>query len=257
MAGFVCIYYGNTGSSWLMSALSESPQIHVPGFEPIETWAWDAPVAERLAWLAKMLSPPVERSGDEYRRWLAALRASPQVTKDPVDPGFTLTGIKMTDLPATDTAAVLDVLEETGSKVIHLTRANRLKHALSLYRYHDEDKSQFHGKDDYSPTKVEFRRFRDWLEESERLHQQGVRIGEQCAYVLGADRVFELAYEEFTDAAGKRQVLDRLATFLGIPAEFGSGEYAKATPDSLSEAISNYGVFRLRHRFTRYSGLLD
>jgi transcriptional regulator with XRE-family HTH domain len=257
VAGFVCLYYGNTGSSWLLSALDGSPAIHVPGFEPIEDWAWDVSAEERLRWLETVLSPPEERGGDEYARWLAAVRESPQVTEDPTDHGFSLTGLKMNDLAIVEADAVIDIIDRTGSKVIHLARNNRLKHALSMHRYHDEDKSQFHGKDRYAPTHIRFGRFNDWIRESERLHRLGVQLGEQCEARLGVDRVFHLAYEDFTDAEGKQQTLNRLADFLGIPADFGEGEYAKATPDSLPDAIANYPTFRLRYRLTRHAKHLD
>ena len=257
VAGFVCLYYGNTGSSWLLSALDGSPSIHVPGFEPIEDWAWEVSAEERLRWLETVLSPPQNRTGDEYAQWLAAARESPQVTEDPTDHDFVLTGLKMNDLAVVDPGALIDIIDRTGSKVIHLVRANRLKHALSMHRYHDEDKSQFHGEDRYAPTQIQFGRFKNWMRESERLHRLGLRLGEQCDQRLGSDRVLHLAYEDFTDAAGKRRTLTRLADFLGIPADFGDGEYVKATPDSLSTAIVNYPTFRRRYRLTRHAKHLD
>ena len=257
VAGFVCLYYGNTGSSWLLSALDGSPAIHVPGFEPIEDWAWDVTAEERFRWLETVLSPPEDRTGDEYVRWLAAVRESPQVIEDPTDRDFVLTGLKMNDLAVVDPETLIGIIDRTGSKVIHLVRRNRLKHALSMHRYHDEDKSQFHGENQYSPTHVRFGRFEHWVRESERLHRLGVRLGEQCEERLGTDRVFHLAYEDFTDSAGKQQTLTRLADFLGIPEEFGDGEYAKATPDSLRAAIANYPTFRLRYRLTRHAKHLD
>lgn len=257
MAGVVCIYYGNTGSSWLLAALDGSPAIWVPGFEPIEGWAWDAPASERLDWLETMLSPPEERSGIVFEDWLGSLRRSPQVKDRPAYPGFSYTALKMNDLAATETDTVVDIVDRTGSKVIHLVRANRMKHALSMYRYHDEQKSQFHGKDKYAPTKVDFGRFDDWLRESQRLHDQGMAILDQCESQLGADRVFRLSYEEFTDDTGKANTLSRLAEFIGIPPDFGDGRYSKATPDSLQAAISNYRAFSLRYRLTRWSKYLD
>jgi hypothetical protein len=257
VAGFVCLYYGNTGSSWLLSALNGSPSIHVPGFEPIEDWAWDVTAEVRLRWLETVLSPPEDRTGDEYARWLAAVRESPQVTEDPTRHDFSLTGLKMNDLAVDHPEPLIDIIERTDSKVIHLVRRNRLKHALSMHRYHDEEKSQFHGQERYAPTRIDFSRFRDWILESERLHGLADRLGERCEARLGSERVFNLAYEDFTDAAGKQQTLTRLADFLGIPDDFGDGEYTKATPDSLRAAIANYPTFHLRYRLTRHAKHLD
>ena len=254
MAGFVCIYYGNTGSSWLLHALGSSRSVWVPGFEPIEGWAWKVDPAERIAWLETMLTLPREEGFDE---WVAKVGESPQVKDLPPRLHFTHTGIKMNDLAATRTDAVLDVLDRTGAKVIHLTRANRLKHALSMYRYHDEKKSQFHGKDSYEATTVDFTRFKDWIKESERLHGQGVEIGEKAVARLGPDRVFPLTYEEFLTSEGKEEVLARLAAFLDIDPHFGDGNYSKATPDTLRSAIANYGMFSVRMRLAGYGRDLD
>ncbi|HKZ25504.1 MAG TPA: hypothetical protein VJ398_06905 [Acidimicrobiia bacterium] len=33
---FVVVYYGNTGSTWLVETLSTSPEVLVPAFEPLE-----------------------------------------------------------------------------------------------------------------------------------------------------------------------------------------------------------------------------
>lgn len=257
VAGFVCFYYGNTGSSWLLSALDGSPSIHVPGFEPIEDWAWETSAEVRLRWLETVLSPPADRRGADYARWRAEVRVSPQVTEDPRHDDFVLTGLKMNDLAVVEPDALLDIIDRTGSKIIHLVRRNRLKHALSMHRYHDEDKSQFHGEDRYAPTLVRFDRFNEWILESERLHDLAVRLGKKFEARLGHDRVFHLAYEEFTDTPGKAQTLTRLAEFLGVPDDFGDGEYVKATPDSLRAAIANYSRFRLRYRLTRYAEHLD
>lgn len=257
VAGFVCLYYGNTGSSWLLSALASSPEVFMTGFESVERWAWDVPAEERLAWLETAMTPPEDRSGSALDDWFEALQASPQVKQKPVSPNFRHTCLKMSDLPVTDTGAVIDVIDRTGAKAIHLVRENRLKHALSLYRYHEEEKSQFHGQESYAPSRVNFAEFDKWLLESDRLHDQAMDVRDECIARLGSDRVFPLAYEEFQNDAGKIGVLERIAAFLDIPAEFDEGKFTKATPDSLREAISNYQRFWLRHRFTPRATHLD
>ena len=252
MAGFVCIYYGNTGSSWLLEMLGSSPDVLVPGFEPIEGWAWDADHDAKLRWLETAMTPPEVRYGPDYAAWVDELRASPQVKGDLLKPSFTQVGFKMNDLAAVEPERVADVLARTGARVIFLTRENRIKHALSLYRYHDEEKSQFHGKDRYAPTTVRFRRFDEWVKESQRLHDQAMHIRDVCVGRLGEGAVFDVGYREFVDAAGKRDVSDRLAEFLGIAPGGGDGKYAKATPDDLRSAVTNYRALRLRYLPTRY-----
>lgn len=227
------------------------------GFEPVERWAWDAPVEERLAWLETALSPPQDRSEPSVSAWFETLKASPQIKQYPMFPKFTYTCMKVGDLAVEDTAGLIDVLDRTDAKVIHLVRDNRLKHALSLYRYHDEQKSQFGGQDKYAPTKVDFETFYKWLAESTRLHNQAMGVRDACVDRLGSDRVFPLTYEEFTDEEGKTDVLARLAAFFDIPVDFDGGRFSKATPDSLRQAISNYRAFKRHFRNTPHAEYLD
>jgi hypothetical protein len=252
MAGFVCIYYGNTGSSWLLEMLGSSPDVLVPGFEPLETWAWDVDHDTKLHWLETALTPPGARYGPEYEAWAEELRASPQVKGDLLKPSFTQVGFKMNDLAAFEPERVAEVLARTGAKAIFLTRANRIKHALSLYRYHEEDKSQFHGKDRYAPTTVRFPRFHYWVEESERLHDLAGHIRAVCIERIGEENVFDLGYREFVHEEGKRDVSARLTQFLGVTPGAGDGKYAKATPDDLRSAVTNYWALRLRYLPTRH-----
>jgi hypothetical protein len=251
MGGFVCIYYGNTGSSWLLNTLGTSPQVIVPGFEPVEGWAWKAPREERVEWVRTALNPPVERSGPTYDAWVEELRASPQVRKLGNKPTFEQVGFKMNDLAVFALEPLADVLKEAKAKVIVLARDNRIKHALSLYRYHEEDKSQFGGKGVRPPSKVDLKTFDKWVEESFRLHTRLMEAREALIDLLGPQHVADLSYEEFASEEGKRQVIDRLTDFLGIePLELAEGPFTKATPDDLRSAVVNYRTLRLRYLFT-------
>lgn len=249
MAGFVCIYYGNTGSSWLLDALAASPQVLVPGFEPVEGWAWDAPHDERVEWVRTALDAPPERQGARYDTWVEALRASPQVDVVPNKPGFERVGFKMNDLAVFATEATVDALADSGAKAIVLTRENRIKHALSLYRYHEEGKSQFgENKGERPPSKVGVRAFDRWVKESQRLHGEALRVRAALVDRLGPEKVTDLAYEEFSSEEGKQGTIDRLAAFLGIePIELTEGRFKKATSDDLRSAIVNYDTLRLRY----------
>lgn len=251
MSGFVCIYYGNTGSSWLLDALGDSPQVWVPGFEPVEAWAWKAPADERLAWVRTALTPPAAREGPEFEAWVEALAASPQVKGDCDKPGFELVGFKLNDLAVFSTEPLVGILAETDARVIVLVRENRIKHALSLYRYHEEGKSQFDGRRERPRSRVKLGVFDRWLRESTRLHSEAERVRAVCLERLGSERVTTVAYEEFVDDDGKRRVLDRLCAFLGID-RVGQGRFGKATPDDLRAAVINHRMLRLRYALTPY-----
>ncbi len=251
MGGFVCIYYGNTGSSWLLNTLGTSPQLMVPGFEPVEGWAWKAPAEERVEWVRTALSPPMERSGPVYDAWIEGLRASPQVHELSDKPTFEQVGFKMNDLAVFAIEAVADALKEAKAKVIVLTRDNRIKHALSLYRYHEEGKSQFGGKGVRPASKVELKAFDRWVQESVRLHTRLMEAREILIGRLGPQHVADLSYEEFASEEGKRQVIDRLTDFLDIARmELVEGPFTKATPDDLRSAVVNYQTLWLRYLFT-------
>lgn len=251
MSGFVCIYYGNTGSSWLLNTLGTSPQIMVPGFEPVEGWAWKAPIEERVEWMSTALNPPPERSGPVFEKWIAALRESPQVKELSDKPTFEQVGFKMNDLAVFAIDAVVDVLEGAEARAIVLSRENRIKHALSLYRYHEESKSQFGGKGYRPPSKVDLKLFDKWVQESVRLHTRSLDAKEKLLDRLRPDRVAELSYEEFTTEEGKRRTIDRLTDFLGVePMELKEGPFVKATPDDLRSAVVNYNILRLRYLLT-------
>lgn len=251
VAGFVCIYYGNTGSSWLIDALGASPQVLVAGFEPVEAWAWDVPAEERLAWMRTALNPPAARNGPEFEAWVDALRVSPQVTEIEEKPEFEHVGFKMNDLAVFAADGVASVLEEAEAKAILLTRTNRIKHALSLYRYHEEDKSQFGGKGVRPPSKVDLGLFANWVRESQRLHDAALQVREVLLERLGPDHVADIAYEDFVSVEGKMRTLDSLSEFLGVePIEPTEKRFAKATPDDLRSAVVNYRSLRLRYAFT-------
>lgn len=255
MAGFVCVYYGNTGSSWLLDGLATSDQVLVPGFEPVETWAWEAPVAERVEWIRTALSPPSDRDGPMYDAWVDSLRASPQVESAPEDRSFSVVGFKVGDMAISETDAVADVLVETRARVVFLTRSNRIKHALSLYRYHEEDKSQFELRGERPASKVNLKRFNHWVEESMRLHGEAVRVREIMVSRLGQERVMDVAYEEFITEEGKRHTLNRLCRFLEIdPVDNARSFFVKATSDDLASAVVNYRTLRLRYRLSPLRG---
>ena len=259
MAGLVCIYYGNTGSTWLIRLLGASPQVLVPGFEPIEGWAWDAPAGERVDWLRTALMPSANRDGDAYDVWVTALQASPQVMEVPNSkPNFEHVGFKMNGLAVLFTRGVADVLQETKAKAIILTRENRIKHALSVYCYHEEKKSQFGGAGVKPPSRVRLRAFHRWVKESQRFHTDLLRVRESLVDILGSDQVAFLSYEEFTAEEGKRRTLDRLCGFLGVePIKLVEGPFTKATSDDLRSAVVNYYLLRLRYSLTPLRHFLE
>jgi hypothetical protein len=248
-APFVVLYYGNTGSSWLIETLGHAPGVLVPAFEPLEAWAWKAPDREKVAWMRNAFSIPVERSGPSFDRWIEGLEASPQF-KGLTSTDFTTIAFKMTNSALRSDAAMVDVFEEFGTRLVFLRRENRIKHALSLYRYHEEKKSQFDHAGIRPPSDVDLKLFKKWLSESEKLDSSFAAFQDACERRLGAGILIDVAYEEFVSEDGKQQTIERLARFLELPGGgYEPGGFKKATSDDLKSAVVNYRA--LRRKFGR------
>ena len=248
---FAVVYYGNTGSSWLLETLGTAPGVVIPAFEPLESWAWAVDSQVKLGWLRNAFSPPEEREGEGFERWVEGLAQSPQFEQLPTK-SFSTVGLKMTWNAIPDTAGLLDCLLELGTKLVFLDRNNRIKHALSLYRYHEETKSQFGGGAGVRPpSKVKLRRFDYWVEESIRLHDELNEFRSQAGAVLPADASTTVAYEDFVTPAGKAAVLEHLAGFLDFDLnQIAHSGFQKATPDDLQSALLNYQQVFRRYRRT-------
>lgn len=247
---FVVIYYGNTGSSWLVQTLGSAPDVLIPAFEPLETWAWQGSADEKLAWLRGAFSPPEAREGPAFDAWLAELGKSPQFSQLPTS-DFSVVGLKMTWSAVPDGEALLDLFREKRTRLVFLQRENRIKHALSLYRYHEEKKSQFELAGVRPPSKVKLRRFDYWVEDSIRLHGELAAFRDRAQEALTPEALITVAYEDFIPPEGKVEVVDRLAGFLGIESPpLGASHFEKSTPDDLRSAILNYRRVRRRYRQT-------
>jgi LPS sulfotransferase NodH len=250
VGSFVIVYYGNTGSSWLVQTLGSAPGVLIPAFEPLESWAWKAEGAEKLAWLRTAFSPPAVRVGPEFDVWVAALGKSPQFSQLPTDE-FSTVGFKMTWSAVPDTAALLEFFREKRTMLVFLERSNRIKHALSLYRYHDEKKSQFELAGVRPPSKVKLKRFDYWVQDSIRLHGELDAFRATALDSLDPESITTVAYEDFVSPEGKVAVIDRLVEFLGIEApSLDASHFEKSTPDDLRSAIVNYDRLRRRYRKT-------
>jgi hypothetical protein len=250
MGSFLVVYYGNTGSSWLIETLGRAASVVIPAFEPLEWWAWQADSEEKLAWLDHAFSPPAERSGPAFEAWLKGLEVAPGFERL-YGREFSSVGLKMTCGAIPDTAKLLDLLGERATKLVILQRRNRIKHALSLYRYHEEQKSQFDRAGVRPPTRLKRRRFDYWVHDSIRLHDDSKAFKDQAEKALGASAVVGVQYEEFVDAEGKVEVIDRLSDFLEIESPaLDPGGFQKATPDDLRSAVVNYAQLQRWYRGT-------
>jgi hypothetical protein len=217
----------------------------------LEPWAWSAADEVKVEWARTALNPPI---GDPQGldTWWGLLRSSPQVTA-PYLPSLTSVGFKMSTTALKETDALLDVFADLRIRLIFLLRRNRIKHALSLYRYEEENKSQFLVEGMLPPTRLKFRRFDDWLDRSVWLDQQMFAFRAKCVERLGAEQTTSVAYEDILSESGKKQTLSHLCSFLDIDQDgLQPSSVAKATPDDLQDAVINFRRLARRYRSTPF-----
>jgi hypothetical protein len=240
MNTFACVYYGNTGSSWLMHTLRNAPGVWIPAFEPLERHHWKTTDADKAAWLTNALTPPP--TGErEAAAWQRALEASPQVDKDPPEK-WDAVGLKLTMDAVHDWSVLRSVFLDHRSKLFFLRRRNRLKHALSLYRHHEEEKNQFQFRGVLAATELNLKVFEKWLGVSQRVHDESLAEEATWGEMAGSDRTLAIDYEDFIDEEGKNRTVKQVCGFLGLDCNnmSFSSYYKKATSDRLAEAVVNY-----------------
>lgn len=255
MHSFVLVYYGNSGSSWLIEAIGGGPDVLIPAFEPLESWAWKTSDRDKADWIRAVFNPPQPLEGGALDSWLAEVRKSPQFVEIKKT-RFSHVGFKMTASAFKNRDVFFDVIDETDSRLVFLRRSNRIKHALSFYRYHEEKKSQFDHAGIRPPSQVDLRKFDKWLKSSVSLDDELVALTDRARERFGEDRVAAVAYEDFVDDAGKQAVLERLTSFLGIPKP-ATSVFKKATPDDLRRAVVNYRELQKHYRKTPYAVYFD
>jgi hypothetical protein len=217
-------------------------------YEPLETWAWDVPDDVKLAWLRNAFTLPPAGAGDAFERWVEGLARSPQF-EGLYSSEFSMVGIKMSPGAFQDHRPLLELLGERSTRLIVLSRINRIKHALSLYRYFEEHKSQFDRDGVRPPSKVKLRRFDRWVRRSTIMHNELQEFAEAARSTLKAGSILPVAYEEFVNEEGKTRTMDRIASFLGLDSgEMYQSGFQKATPDDLAAAVVNYRRLRRRYR---------
>ena len=258
MASFVVIYYGGTGSSWLVNVLGSIPGVLIPAYEPLEPWHWKAADADKLAWLELALSPPDSRDKDAVAGWTEGLAATPQFQRL-TRRRFETVAFKMTVAAISDTEALFAILAARHTRLVVLERRNRVKHALSLYRSHEEGKNQFRFEGLAPPTVVDVGVLDRWVEHAAGWHRRTIDFRAEAGRRLGQGVVHTVAYEDFVTAAGKQATLARVCGYLGLDPEAirSDGGYRKATADDLAETIVNYDEVRAHFAGTPLASCFD
>lgn len=238
--GFVCLYYGGTGSSWLLNTLETSPDVLIPAYEPLEWMHWQAAEADKLKWVDAALDVPDSADVAAVANWKERLGLSPQFVEFDPKP-FRVAGFKMSPEAISIVAELFEVIAARGGKLLAIRRDDRIRHAVSLYRAHEEGKHQFRGEGLLPPTKLKKRPFLKWLDYSDRVDADMAAIVAGASQRLGPADVLSVDYEDFLSDEGKEAVVARVAAFLNVDQEsMRWSNYRKATPDALDQAVANF-----------------
>jgi len=224
----------------------------IAGYEPLEWMHWKVDEATRLGWVRAAWNPPERSDSVAMAAWYESLATNPQYV-DTEKRDFEGVGFKMSASAVENHSELLRIADESESIVLAMVRRNRVKHALSLYRAHEEDKHQFQDQGLMEASTIAPRKFRKWLKQSSADHEAAMALVAKARSTLGGDRVVEIAYEDFVDDAGKASTVESLANVFGVDAAtFSYSRYRKSTPDSLSEAITNYDQLAAAFRSSKY-----
>jgi hypothetical protein len=256
---FIVVFYNHTGSSWLIETIGSSPSVFIPAFEPLERWAWKTAPENKIAWLRSAFGGPTGSDELALDQWLKELAQAPQFEEGREKrtrylkkhrPNFRSVGFKMSSAALHNPPEVLESLPGLGTKLILLQRANRVKHALSLYRSNVEKKSQFEYKGERPPSQVDMEQFDFWLYKARIMHETSEKLRANAEVVFARDSLMTLNYEDFVTNREKGRTIKRLTAFLEIDQpQLGASKFQKATPDKIKDAVVNY--YELAHHLKR------
>ena len=263
MQSFIVAFYNHTGSSWLIESIGRSPSVFIPAFEPLERWGWELTPEDKIPWLVNAFGGPAGSDEEALDEWLEGLSEAPQFDQDREGrtiylkerrPNFRSVGFKMGNAAIRNPPEILECLPDLGTKIILLQRADRVKHALSLYRSNVERKSQFERKGELPPSEVDLEQFDFWLWKARVMHEASEELRTHAEALFARDSLMSLNYEDFVTDEGKDRTIERLTRFLEIDVpELGLSMFHKATPDNLKDAVVNYEELASHLRYTEYS----
>jgi LPS sulfotransferase NodH len=224
---FVLLFQGRTGSTYLTEALASHPEINMLG----EDFSGHRKKSSlQLQAMREFLTPP--RSGT-YRA----------------------IGFKIKLHAVADPEGFAELLKKKLAYIIHLGRRNRVKHAVSwinasrLYNITGDWNlySEEHRPVALTIDPVEFRTALGRVEERNRLLRD---------YVISLELpMLSLYYEDLL--IDRRNTIDLVLAFLGVPLRLVEGKAVKNTSDDLRQVIKNFDELRSLYTGTPYERMFD
>lgn len=231
----VLLFEGRTGSSMFGGMLNQHPEIGFLGEE----------VADLL-----------DDGWEAQERWIDRLFSEPPAMSDPrLTPpdDLRVVGFKVKLREVASTSGLAESLVEHRARIVHMTRRNLVKQAVSSIRATDLYEATGHfnldpGQEDLVPGPYEipverFHRILTWLESH-------VEALERFVSRLPLP-VLRLAYEDLVgDTDG---TMRRVWDWLDVPCTDVYSRSIKVTSDDLSDVVSNYDEIVDHYRGTRFA----
>ncbi|MEQ8232601.1 MAG: Nodulation protein H [Gammaproteobacteria bacterium] len=222
---FVIFGDGRTGSTLLVRLLDNHPAIHCDD-EILHDWC----------------AFPASRVGHH----LEHARAEAY--------GFKLLTYQLTDvlcLPRARAIAFLDWLEAGGFRVIHLTRDNPVRHALSQIGARQHGFHRVRGDARTRPPIVVRREELFWWLDMIAKHRR-----DNAALLAGRDCLTLEYARDLEDAAAWPRTLARVADMLGLPTAPARADLEKLNAGALEDIVANADELRAFLRETPYAHFL-
>ncbi len=241
---FVLLFQGRTGSSLLKQSLDSHPKIHMLGEEPAGILLTDG--VKRTGWAHRGRR---KRVGRVQLEWIRAFFESPP-SGGVLRHGFKTKLIDV--LPRKDFATLL---ETSGCTVLHSTRRNLVKMAVSALNATEQHKrTGRYNRTESDPAlpalQVSPAEFRAELAERVRREEDLARFVETLPIP-----VLKVEYEDLLlDLSGQ---LERICAFLEVPAASLQARDRKNTSDDLRLALANFDEVKAAFRDTRFETMFD
>lgn len=225
---FVVLFPGRVGSTLLITALDEHPDVHADG--------------ERLDGMR-------ERGAGRQLEWTDSFLRGPLVGH------HRAVGFKTKLRDVLDPSGFRSILERHSARVVVLGRRNDVKHAVSRVTAKELHQStnrwnRFSESEGVAAVTVDPERFERLLGQIERDKQA---INE---YVAGLSLPrLHLDYEDLL--ADRDAAFGRVLDHIGVERRPLTGATLKNTSDDLRDAIVNFDELRTRYAGTRYEAMFD
>ena len=215
---FIILFQGRSGSTYLIESLNNHPNIHVLLLEKFSVH---------------------KSSYSEQQDWAY------HFYNQKIDKGVQAIGFKSKLIDVLDYKKFAEILFELNVKVIHLSRKNTVKLAISTInaaklRKNVNASNIYREKDKLKPSEIS-------IEEFDKVFKERKERYEALALYVDSLKCEKLNiyYEDILYS--QQKTFQRIQEFLNVPFVMTKGETIKITPDNLRNIVTNFDELRDKH----------